>query len=159
LTTGFGGLHLRSQMLRAAHAAGVKLFVPGPWGDYVEGREHKFFQPTIAMFEEAGKLGVSTAAFFTSVNHALLSGKEADLILSGSWLEGLLAFGFNLKEGKITIHGEGNAPVSVISVQDIASFAAHVLATLPPSQLENAKFQIEGDRLVCVLHGGGVIAC
>jgi hypothetical protein len=54
-----------------------------------------------------------------------------------------------LKEGKIVM-GEGLAPVSTTSINDVARFAAHILTALPPAQLENAKFRIEGDRVVCV---------
>jgi hypothetical protein len=58
--------------------------------------------------------------------------------------------GWNLKEGKIVIQGQGDAPISTTSINDVARFAAHVLTALPPAQLENAKFRIEGDRVVCV---------
>jgi hypothetical protein len=56
-----------------------------------------------------------------------------------------------LKEGKIVIHGEGDALVTTTSINDVARFAAHILTALPAAQLKDAKFRIEGDRVVCPL--------
>ncbi|KAJ6467373.1 hypothetical protein C8R45DRAFT_938717 [Mycena sanguinolenta] len=38
-------------------------------------------------------------------------------------------------------------PVLLTSVPDIAGFVAYVLTTVPPSELENSIFRLEGDRL------------
>jgi hypothetical protein len=67
------------------------------------------------------------------------------------WTEWLEELGWNLKEGKIVM-GQGEAPVSTTSINDVARFAAHVLTALPAAQLRNAKFRIEGDRVVSVHH-------
>jgi hypothetical protein len=54
---------LQSQLLHAAHAAGVKLFVPAEWGDNTEGREHSYFKSKAALHQEAAELGVPTVTF------------------------------------------------------------------------------------------------
>jgi hypothetical protein len=61
--------------------------------------------------------------------------------------------GYDLKAGKITINGPGTEPISTTSIADVARFVVHVLVRLPRSQLENAKFQFEGDRFVSCAHG------
>jgi hypothetical protein len=57
-------------------------------------------------------------------------------------------FGFDLAHGKITIRGEGEASVSLTSMDDIARFTAHALVHLPHEKLQNVKFFFEGDRIV-----------
>jgi hypothetical protein len=66
-TTGFAGLHLQPQLLRAAHAAGVKLFVPAEWGDNSDDREHDVHKSKAVLRQEAVELGVPTVAFQQSV--------------------------------------------------------------------------------------------
>jgi hypothetical protein len=63
-------------------------------------------------------------------------------------MEYLPNFGFDLKNGKINIQGEGNAQLSTTSMTDVSRFVVHVLTTLPREQLENVSFHIEGDRIV-----------
>lgn len=58
------------------------------------------------------------------------------------------AFGFDIAGGKIDIKGVGNAPVSFTTREDIASYLAYVLTSLPKKSLEWRAFRIEGDRLV-----------
>ncbi|KAF7367169.1 BHLH domain-containing protein [Mycena sanguinolenta] len=55
-------------------------------------------------------------------------------------------FSSGFADGKYTWVGKGDAPVSFTSIPDIAGFVAHVLTTLPPSQLENRILRLEGDR-------------
>ncbi|KAJ7180869.1 hypothetical protein C8R46DRAFT_1211171 [Mycena filopes] len=63
-------------------------------------------------------------------------------------------------DGKVKVIGKGDTPLSVTSVADAAGFVAHVLTTLPPFQLENRIFRIEGDRAtlreIAALFGTGV---
>lgn len=58
------------------------------------------------------------------------------------------AFGFNIAGGKIDIKGQGTAPISFTTREDIASYLAYVLTSLPKKDLEWRVFRIEGDRLV-----------
>jgi hypothetical protein len=50
------------------------------------------------------------------------------------------------EHGKIRIVGKGDAPVSFTSMVDVTGFVAYVLTTLPPRELENRTFRIQGDR-------------
>jgi hypothetical protein len=50
------------------------------------------------------------------------------------------------EHGKIRIVGKGDAPVSFTSMADVTGFVAYVLTTLPPRELENRTFRIQGDR-------------
>jgi hypothetical protein len=127
----FGALFLQHDLLHAAVRAGVRLFVPGEWGDTTDGRAEPIFVIKQAVRAEARALGVPTAAFFTGV-----------------WVESLWDLGFDLKRGKITINGAGDATISMTSINDVVRFAVHVLLELPRSQLENATFTLEGDKIV-----------
>jgi hypothetical protein len=60
------------------------------------------------------------------------------------------SIGYDVKNGKVTIKGEGNSPQSMTTVGDVARFVTHVLTTLPRDQIEWTKFRIEGDRVVCL---------
>jgi hypothetical protein len=60
------------------------------------------------------------------------------------------SIGYDVKNGKITIKGEGNSSQSMTTVGDVARFVTHVLTTLPRDQIEWTKFRIEGDRVVCL---------
>jgi hypothetical protein len=62
-TTGLHSLHLQSQLLRAAHTSGVKLFVPAEWGDSSDNQELALFKAKVALRQEAAELGVPTVAF------------------------------------------------------------------------------------------------
>lgn len=56
--------------------------------------------------------------------------------------------GWDLAAGKVTIGGEGKAPISFTTRTDIARFVGHVLTKLPAERLANSVFRIEGDRAV-----------
>jgi hypothetical protein len=127
----FGALFLQHDLMRAAQAAGVRLFVPGEWGDTTDGRTEPIFKLKQEVRADAAALGLQTATFF-----------------AGVWTENLLHLGFDLPASTITIKGDGGMPVSMTSLDDIVRFAAHVLIHLPPSELENTKFTLEGDRIV-----------
>jgi hypothetical protein len=57
-------------------------------------------------------------------------------------------FGFDLEHVKVNIRWEGEALVSLTSIDDTACFAAHALTRLPREGLKNSNFFIEGDRIV-----------
>lgn len=80
---------------------------------------------------EAKQLGLPTATFWT-----------------GPWIEWLEQLGFDLSKGKITIHGNGDALISMTSIDDVACFAAYVLTRLPRDQLEDRVFSLQGDLTV-----------
>jgi hypothetical protein len=56
--------------------------------------------------------------------------------------------GFDFAAGKVSIGGEGKTPISFTARRDVARFVAHVLTTLPLSDLTGRTFRIEGERTV-----------
>jgi hypothetical protein len=132
-TTGAFGLAVQPKLVHAAHKAGVKLFVPAEWsmdGDDRDIKSH-FDQLKKTVRDEARGLGLPTASFFP-----------------GAWVEFFPRFGWDLVNSKIKIRGQGEQPISMTSIHDVARFAAHVLTVFPREKLENAKFFIEGERVV-----------
>jgi hypothetical protein len=130
-TSGFEGLSLQTTLAKAALAAGVKLFVPTEFGDITDGRTEFLMTFKASIREEIKGLGLPTVAFF-----------------SGLWTEWVENLGFDLKNGKIEIKGQGDAEISTTSIDDVARFVAYVLTELPNEKLENAKFSIQGDKIV-----------
>ena len=55
---------------------------------------------------------------------------------------------FDIPNGKATINGVGDAPISWTTRKDIGSFVAHVLTTLPKEKLVWRSFRIQGDAMV-----------
>jgi hypothetical protein len=123
------GVPLQPQLVRAAAAAGVKLFVPAEWGGEDEDSPFHGFKESVRA--DAAKLGLPTASFF-----------------SGIWVDRLPMFGWDLAHGKLTIRGDGEAPISFTSTDDVARFAAHTLVHAPREALENKKLYFEADRIV-----------
>ncbi|KAJ6506887.1 hypothetical protein C8R45DRAFT_923045 [Mycena sanguinolenta] len=66
-------------------------------------------------------------------------------IYTGCFME-FLPFIASYADGKITIIGKGDAPISYTSLTDTAGFVAYVLTTVPSAQLENRILRLEGDR-------------
>jgi hypothetical protein len=128
---GFGGLSLQTKLAEAAHSAGVKLFVPAEFGDTIDGRSEPMFQLKQLIRTKSARLGLPTVGFST-----------------GLWTEFVTQLGFDLDAGKINIIGQGDSQLSTTSIEDVARFVAYVLTTLPKSQLENAKFILQGDIVV-----------
>jgi uncharacterized protein YbjT (DUF2867 family) len=129
-TTGFGGLAFQPELVDAAHAASVKLFVPAEFGDTTDGRPEPPLRHKAALREQAATLGLPATTFWT-----------------GLWTE-FLPYTLDVPHGKITINGSGDAKLSTTSLADIAYFVAEVLTTLPKNQLEDAKFTLQGDVVV-----------
>jgi hypothetical protein len=130
-TTGMFGLALQPKLVDAAHAAGVKLFLPAEFSDTSDGRPEPIFARKAGLRAQAAALGLPTAAVFT-----------------GPWTEFVAHMGFDLVAGKITINGQGDAQISTTSLSDVAYFVAYVLTELPRDKLENAKFTLQGDVIV-----------
>jgi hypothetical protein len=130
-TTGVTGLALQHDLIRAAAAAHVKLFVPAEFGDRTDGRPELLYQAKIAVRTAARAAGLRTAAFYP-----------------GLWTEFVSAVGFDFDAREIVIQGEGDGVLSTTSIDDVARFTAYVLTVLPREQLEDQSFSIEGDRIV-----------
>ncbi|KAJ7678478.1 NAD(P)-binding protein [Mycena rosella] len=135
----------QTPLVEAAKLAAVKLFAPSEYG-----------MPTNGFTE--GALGVKAQiAGKDSIGGALLGSDEVpeDLkaagipsarFYTGMFPEIMQWFVGYTEHGKVRIVGTGEVPVSFTSVPDIAGFVAHVLTTLPPSELENREFRMEGER-------------
>ncbi|KAA1474793.1 NAD-P-binding protein [Dentipellis sp. KUC8613] len=116
----------------AAKAAGVRLFVPSEFGNPTEGIKEGLLAGKARFHDRLRELGLPSLLVFT--------GPFTDFIF-------VPFVNLDIKGGKFTVGGDGNAPVSFTSRTDIGRFLAYTLTTLPPSQLSNKTFRIEGDRI------------
>ncbi|KAJ7758860.1 hypothetical protein DFH07DRAFT_818097 [Mycena maculata] len=116
-------------LVEAAKLASVKLFAPSEYGMPTEGQTEGIFGDKNRVAESLKAAGIPSVRFFT--------GNFTEFI---PWLVGYS------DHGKIRIVGKGEVPVSFTSIGDIAGFVAYALTTLPPSELENRIFRLEGDR-------------
>ncbi|KAJ7071406.1 hypothetical protein C8F01DRAFT_432983 [Mycena amicta] len=114
----------------AAKAAGVKLFVPSEYGMPTDGETQGVLGAKNQIAEQLKSLGIPSLKIYTGIFTEFLP-----------WL-----FAYT-ENKKINVIGEGEVPVSFTSAPDIAGFVVHVLTTLPPAELENKAFRIEGDRI------------
>jgi hypothetical protein len=126
------GVQLQSELIRAAHAAGVGLFVPAEWGnDDVDLPAHVAKEATRA---EAAALGVTTTSSFPGVQ-----------------VDRLLTFDWDFAGGKTSFIGLGRTSISVTGMDDTVRFTVHALTPFSRGQLENAKLHLEGERVVSFL--------
>jgi len=124
-----GGFPLQDELAKAAKEAGVKLFVPSEYGndtDTFDESSWLFFKKQV--HTELEKLQLPYALYFT--------GPFAD------WAPGVLG----AKDGKITLVGKSEAPVSFTKIGDAADFIAYTLTHLSPDELNGARFRLEGSR-------------
>jgi len=119
----------QKSLVDAAKLAAIQLFVPSEYGFPTDGQTE-------------GALGAKNeiAAYLKSVNI------PSTRIYTGAFIEFIPWITGSGDHGKIRIIGKGEAPVSFTSIADIAGFVAYVLTTLPPSELENRIFRLEGER-------------
>ncbi|KAJ7771526.1 hypothetical protein B0H16DRAFT_1771089 [Mycena metata] len=120
-TVSITGLDVQTALVDAAKFAGVKLFAPSEYGFPTEG------QTEGAM---AVQLGIPTVQFYT-----------------GLFIEGIPRVTGYSEHGKIRIVGEGEKFASFTAISDVAGFVAYVLTALPPAELENREFRMEGERV------------
>ncbi|KAJ7471935.1 hypothetical protein FB451DRAFT_1339635 [Mycena latifolia] len=113
-------------LVDAAKLAGVKLFVPSEFGMATDGQSEN---PKEKVAEYIKTVGIPYARVFSGMAIEFLP-----------WLVGFP------EHGKIRIVGKGEAPISFTSIADVAGFVAHFLTTLPPADVENRIFRIQGDR-------------
>ncbi|KDQ14393.1 hypothetical protein BOTBODRAFT_32853 [Botryobasidium botryosum FD-172 SS1] len=138
-TIGHPGLPDQPILADAAKLAGVKLFVPSEFGYSTLGQTE-------------GELGLKDkfAKYLVEI------GLPSLRIFVGGFID-FLPWLTEIDSGKFRILGKGDSKASFTAAEDIAGFTAHVLTTLPPSQLNNAIFRIEGTqktlREVAALYG------
>ncbi|KAF7311402.1 NmrA domain-containing protein [Mycena kentingensis (nom. inval.)] len=116
-------------LVEAAKAAGIKLMVPSEYGMPTDGQTEGVLGAKNEIAEFIKSAGIPSLRIYI--------GGFAEFV---PWL-------FAIEDKKIHIVGKGEAPVTITAIADIAGFVAHVLTTLPASELENKIFRIQGDRL------------
>ncbi|KAJ7150868.1 hypothetical protein C8R43DRAFT_864925, partial [Mycena crocata] len=118
----------QKSLIDGAKLADVKLFVPAEYAIPTDGATEGPFGDKQKIAEYLQGVGMPSVRVFTG-----LFLEAVPLLLS-------------LTEGKVKIVGKGDAPVSFTAIPDIAGFVAHVLTTLPPTELEDRIFRLQGDR-------------
>ncbi|CAE6436156.1 unnamed protein product [Rhizoctonia solani] len=119
-------------LIKAAKAAGVKLFLPSEYGSVFEDESNP--SPVIQ-----SKKKVIKAAQDAGLPFAALS--------NGGFPEYCFIppLGYNFAAKKATIWGDGNAKSTWTTVHSVADWVANVLKTVPISQLENKHLRIQGN--------------
>ncbi|BGP24101.1 hypothetical protein JCM10295v2_003003 [Rhodotorula toruloides] len=121
----------------AAKEAGVKLFVPGEFGNPTTNIEQAEVHPIMYGKKQIQDLLKSV-------------GLPTLLVFNGPFSDTTFnAFlGFDAATGRIRLVGKGDTPISWTTRLDVARFLAHYLSTLTsfPSASESAVLRIEGDR-------------
>ncbi|KAH7928779.1 NAD(P)-binding protein [Leucogyrophana mollusca] len=123
-------LDAQPPVAEAAKNAGVKLFVPSEYG-----------LPTAGHTE--GILGVKSRF----VDSLVAAGLPYARLYVGGFIDSIPYLLALDETGKLNIIGEGRTSATVTAQIDSASgFLAYVLTHLPPSQLHNVTFRIQGER-------------
>jgi len=65
---------------------------------------------------------------------------------------GLSAYGFDFANGKATVHGIGDAPISFTGRSDVARYLGFIFTNLPVEKVEWKVFRLEGERTVSTIH-------
>ncbi|KZS86533.1 NAD(P)-binding protein [Sistotremastrum niveocremeum HHB9708] len=126
-------------LAKAAHTAGVKLFIPSDFGQnfptYGDPNDRYVNTPVLygkyAFFKLANEINLPQASFAV-----------------GNWMESLITprGGFDFAARKVTIYGTGEPPVSWAVTNDIARYVDHILRTVPLKEALGKKFRMQGDR-------------
>jgi len=116
-------------LAKASKAANVKLFVPSEYG------VNTLNAPSNSPVH--GKAVLQALLKEIQLPYALVfTGGFAD------WTKNILA----PKDNKVTITGDGKAPISFTGLQDVARWVSHVTTTVPLRDLSNKVLPIEGSR-------------
>lgn len=146
-------LDVQGKIAEAAKEVGVKLFIPSDFGNITEGETEGMFGAKAGIQTQLKRLGVPYAVFYT--------GPFADYIWEPCVCRHLFLHSYveikttdqrflnlDVKSGKVEVAGDGNKDISFTSRTDIARYLSYVLTRLPPDQLKNRYFTIEGDHKV-----------
>ncbi|KAJ7480043.1 hypothetical protein B0H11DRAFT_2157982 [Mycena galericulata] len=115
-------------LMEASKRAAVKLFAPSEYGMPTEGHKEGLWGDKNRFAESLKAARIPSVRFYVG--------------LFTEFIPFLTGYS---DHGKIRIVGKGEAPVSFTSIEDVAGFVAHVLTTLPASELANRGFRLEGD--------------
>ncbi|KAF8214299.1 hypothetical protein K438DRAFT_2149565 [Mycena galopus ATCC 62051] len=128
-TLGHDGIGMQKSLADAAKLAAVKLFVPSEFGSPTHGHTVEVYKAKNEIAAHLKSLGIPFTRIYT-----------------GCFME-FLPFIASYADGKITIIGKGDAPISYTSLtDDISGFVPYVLTTVTSAQLENRILRLEGDR-------------
>ncbi|KAJ7806864.1 hypothetical protein B0H14DRAFT_3091354 [Mycena olivaceomarginata] len=122
-------------LVDAAKLSGAQLFVPS---EYATPTDH---QPP-GTDNPLGGTGTKNRI----AEYARSVGVPSLRVFTGPFTEGIPWLLVLAEHGKIIAVGKGEAPVSFTAVPDIAGFVAYVLTSLPPSELQDRIFRLEGER-------------
>jgi len=118
-------------LARIAKAAGVKLFVPSEYGIDTENATDGVFLAKKRFSEFLREIDLPYVKIFT--------GLWTDYCITPSW-------GWQLDDGKATIGGIGDSPLSFVHRTDIARYVGYVFTHIPPSELAWKILRIEAER-------------
>ncbi|KAI0040352.1 NAD-P-binding protein [Auriscalpium vulgare] len=114
-----------------AKAAGVKLFLPSEFGNPTVGAKG-LLAGKGDLHQKFKDIGLPTTLVFT--------GPFADF----AWAPFI---GLDIKSGKVSVGGDGNAPITFSSIPDTARFLGYILTSLPAEKLTNLPIiRLEGER-------------
>ena len=145
-------LDVQGKIAEASKEAGVKLFIPSEFGHVTEGETEGLFGAKAGIQTQLKRLGVPYAVFYT--------GLFADFVWEPYVCRHLFLYSYvevqpdqrfldlDVESGKVKVAGDGNKRISFTSRTDIARYLSYVLTRLPPDQLKNRSFTIEGDHKV-----------
>ncbi|KAF7341129.1 NmrA domain-containing protein [Mycena venus] len=128
-TIGGAAATAQKPLVDAAKLAWVKLFVPSEYGHPTDGHTKGVLRAKNEIAEYVKSSGIPSLSIY-----------------NGLFIEFIPWLVDYSQGGKIKVVGKGETPLSVTSIPDVAGFFAHVLTTLPPSELENRILRVEGDR-------------
>jgi len=126
---GHPALKDQTQLADAAKEAGVKLFLPSEFG-----------YSTLGLSKLDGELGIK-ARF---ADHLEAIGLPSLRIFNGGFIT-YIPWITGADSGKFEIAGKGDQKASFTWPADIAGFTAYVVTHLPPAELSNKIFRIQGD--------------
>jgi len=116
---------------KVAKAAGVKLFVPSEYGIDTEiATPDRVFLAKKRFSEFLKSIDLPYVKIFT--------GLWTDFCITPSW-------GWELDEGKVTINGNGDSPLSFVHRTDIARYVAYVFTHKPASELAWKTLRIQAE--------------
>ncbi|KAJ6481675.1 hypothetical protein C8R45DRAFT_1150579 [Mycena sanguinolenta] len=150
-TVAIPGLAGQTSLVDGAKLAGVHLFVPSeyatPTDSQPPGTDNPFGGTGTKDRIASTVMDLSSRIEYrrTFQNIYNLS-TPSFTVQTGPFTEGIPRLLGYAEHGKIVVVGKGEAPVSFTAVPDIAGFVAYVLTSLPPSELQDRIFRLEGDR-------------
>ncbi|CAE6436148.1 unnamed protein product [Rhizoctonia solani] len=127
-----GTLTAQVPLIKAAKAAGVKLFFPSLYGALLEDESNP--SPLLKAKKSVIKIAQEVGLPFA----ALSNGGFPEYCY-------IPPFGYNFAEKKVTVWGDGNARSTWTTMHSVADWLANVLKTVPITQLENKDIRIQGN--------------